>query len=451
MDTKKLAESLDEKLFSDKMFRKLYAFYAFWIVLSPIVTILFQIFGLSFTILIQMMIISMAFAITKVIELVFNYKKISLKNKTSIDFLIIALFIWFLVSTIVNNAFNLSFIYGFCYFLLFILFLSLEKKYYRTIAIVFVSGMSFSSLLGLIDIHNKFMPSYGVDEFSMSLQFVNPNWSAVVVIIAEILCLWLIYSSEKKWQKALYFLGYIVMTIGLFVGGSYAPETALFLCEATIVIYLWIKNKKCPWLILSAFLATIFISFAVWFVPVVRDVSTAYVNFFYESLAVIDHNLGTKLLKNVSSFFNKIFGFGEMSSVAGADGWGRGNLNAQAIDSIFSSAKSFIFGCGCGYIYDSVRVHNAFLVVWMEFGTIGMLLFMSIIVMIFVRFIKIKKTDCKVFLFSTFVMVLFDLYFCCIEPFFFPFVVVFSSILYRILFKEKLENTKNSGEELSQN
>ena len=43
-------------------------------------------------------------------------------------------------------------------------------------------------------------------------------------------------STEKIWQKILYFSGLVVMTIGLFVGGSYAPETYLFLCGIMAIV-----------------------------------------------------------------------------------------------------------------------------------------------------------------------------------------------------------------------
>ena len=449
MDTKKLTDSLDDRLFSDKIFKKVYVFYAFWLVVSPVVETICQTVGLKFIVMFQIMLIATLFAITKFFELIFNFRNINIKNKTIIDLLLVCLFVWFLISSAVNSAFNVNFFLGICYFLCFVLFVSIDKRFYKTLAIVFVCEMVFNTILGLIDLENNIVPGFEENEFEMSMQFRNPNWAGFVVIIAEILCLWFIYDSEKSLQKASYFLAFIVLTIGLFVGGSFAPEMSFYLCELALLIYLWIKNKKCPWLILSAFLTSIFISFAVWFVPVFRRVSTANANFFYETLAMIDGKLGTNLVEGVSTFFDKLFGWGVMTEVPGSDGWGRGDLNAQAYKAIFASAKSFIFGYGSAYIY-TIRVHNCFLVMWLEFGIVGILLFLAIIAMLLVRFVKIKKTDCIVFLFSALVMLLFDSLFCCIEPYCFPFFVIFSAIIYKQLYSKELKEAKQKQEILSQ-
>lgn len=450
MDTKKLTDELDEKLFSDKIFKKIYVFYAFWIILAPVVNTIFSIIGVEFIVMFQVMLVSTLFAITKFFELIFNFKKINLKNKTITSYLLMALFLWFLISIVVNGTYNINLFLGICYFLCFSMILNIDKRILKLLAIVFVCEIVLCSILGLIDLKNQFIPGFLDNEYVMSMQFRNPNWSAFIVIIAEVLCLWFIYDLKKNWQKSLCFIGFVVMTIGLFVGGSYAPETALFLCELALLIYLWLKNKKCPWLVFSAFLSTIAISFLVWLVPIFREVSTARANYFYESLAVIDSKLGTELAKGFSTFFNKLFGTGIIDKVEGADGWGRADFTSLSINEIFSSAKNFIFGTGCGFIYSGVRVHNVFLVIFMEFGIVGILLFLSAIAMIIVRFIKINKTEIVVFLFAIFLMCLFDSLFCCIEPYYFPYFVMFVAALYKIMFSENLKKPEENNEKLSQ-
>ncbi len=441
METKKLADALDENLFSDKLFKKAYVFYAFWLVLSPIIETIFCTFGVKFIVMLQMMCITALFFLTKFFEFLFNFRNINLKNKTIIDLLLVVLFLWILISTIITNTFNFGFMFAICYFASICLFLNIDKKFFKTIAIVFISEMVLDSFLGLIDLENKFIPGFDTENFTMSMQFFNPNWSAVVIIIAEILSLMFMVFSKKTWQKVLLFVGMLVMSLALFVGGSYAPETALFLCELAMLIYLWCKNKKCPWLVLAVLLSTIFVSFAVWFVPAFRNVTTARANYFYETLAVIDNKLGTKLVRAVSTFFNKLFGWDIIDKVLGSDGWGRADLRERAFNAIFANLKTFTIGNGCSFISD-LRVHDCYLVVWMEFGTIGFLCYVAIFVMLLVRFIKVKKSPQIVFMFAGFVMMLFESFFCCIEPFCYPFLAVFFVIVYRMFYDAELKPKK---------
>ncbi len=439
MDVKKLTDSLDEKLFSNTLFKKCYKIYVYWLVLVPLVETFFHILNLEIDVVFQLMMISLLFVLTKFFEIIFNIKSISLKNKTIIDLLIVGLLLCFFVSAIINKEYNIGFIFGVCYFCCFYLFLNIDKKEFMLLAYIFVFEMIFDVCLGLIDLKNQIIPGFSENEYAISMQFVNPNWSAVVLLFAEILSLWFIINFKGTWKKVLMFLGYLLMVTGMFIGGSYAPEMFLFLCELSLVIYFWIKYKKCPIWILFALVCTIVISFAVWFVPVFRNLSTANANFFYETLAVLDNKLGTSLVKNISTFFDKLFGWGVVLEVPGADGWTRGDLTAQAYAAIFSNPKSFIIGYGPGFIYSDIRVHNCFLVLWLEFGIIGLLLYLAVITMLLVRFFRIKKNDCIVMLVSAFIMLLFDSLFCCIEPYSFPILVVLAVVLYRKLYDQEIK------------
>ena len=364
MEVKKLADTLDDNLFSDKNFKKAYIVYAFWMILSPILTILTSIIGLNLPYYSHMMLASVLFMVTKVMEWVFNFRNLKLKKPDLIQLLLASLCLWFVLVSLIVDSININFIMGLCYFIFFVNFCNVDKKWYKPLAMIFVAELVISSILGLFDLQTEWVPGFDRDTYAMSMQFLNPNWSGFVVIIAAIACLWLLFDAKKVWQKTLYFIGYIIMIIGLFIGGSYAPEVSLFLCELALIIYLWIKYKKCPWWILSALLSTIYISFAVWWVPNFRVVSTAQENFFYESLGVIDNNLNTHLVRDVSDFFDKLFGWSKKDFILGSDGWSRSTLTADAINAIFASPKSFIFGYGSGFIYD-VRVHNVYLVLWM--------------------------------------------------------------------------------------
>lgn len=464
MDTKILTDSLDEKLFSDKYFKKVYLVLAFWLVLSPIIVIIFGCLGLNFGIINQTMVIALLFGLVKFFELVFNWRKISFKNWSVIDYLIVGLLAWFTVTSIVTKAFNVNFFYGICYFLCFALILNVDKKYFKLLAIILVFEIAFDSLLALFDLNMTKIPPvnpYGEDDFyAMSMQFSNPNWSAVVVVVSILLAIWIIYKCEKLWKKIVTLVAFLILTFGLFVGGSYAPEFALFMAELTLVVYLWVKNKKCPWWVLSCFLASVFISFLVWVFPDLSKYSTACANFFYESLAVIDGKLKTNLVEFVSKFFNKLFGWEVIDSVAGSDGWTRGDLTSEAFAAIFASPKSFIFGYGAAYIY-KIRVHNVYLAMWLEFGVVGILLFLAIIVMTIIKFAKTKKTDEMVMVFIILCALLLDSFFCCIEPYSFIYLIMIFATFYKMLKENNLsveknleinnESSKKIGNNLAQN
>lgn len=445
-DYKKLADKLDENLFSDKLFKKAYVFYAFWFILTPILDTLFNCLGMDISMPFQIIIISLFYLLTKMIEVSLNFRKINFKNKGAVYYLLLALLFWFVLSSVVNDAINMYFVMWISFFFAVSVIFSLDKKHYKTLSIIFICQMVLSSFLGLIDLNNMFVPGFSSEDFAMSLQFRNPNWSAIAVLIAEISSLLFLYKSEKIWQKILYFSGLVVMTIGLFVGGSYAPETYLFLCELALIVYFWVKNKKCPWWIFSAFLMTVFVSFAVWFVPAFRAVTTASSNYFYESLAVIDGFLGTHLVEGVSKIFDKLFGWGVFSKVAGSDGWNRDKLTQDAFSIIFENPSTFMFGKGGGITFLLIRVHNAFLAVWCNFGFPAFLLYIAIFMLILARFVRIKKSDEIVFLFLMFLMFLFESFFCNIEPEYYLFFVIFTTIMYKIFCMSELKNSRGKEE-----
>lgn len=139
MDVKELEKKLDNNLFTEKHFKKIYLVYAILVVLTPILETAFYCIGIAFNTIFQIMLLSTMFAITKIVELAFNYKKITIKNKTVIDLLVLCLLVWFLIASVVNRAFNTNFFFVICYFLTFALFLSVDSKKYRLLLSILLS------------------------------------------------------------------------------------------------------------------------------------------------------------------------------------------------------------------------------------------------------------------------------------------------------------------------
>lgn len=452
MESKSLADKLDENLFSSKIFNKIYVVFAVIVILGPIIETFFACLGLSFSLIAQYFMLALLFIILKMLETIFNRKDFSIKKFTVISWLLVAMFLAIMISNIVNGAFNENFMFAISFFAIFAMFSKLDKKWYKPLAFLLIVEMTFSTFLGLLDLGNDFIPSFHSErwgKYAMSMQFFNPNWSSLVVIISVVAALYLLYSSKNLGEKIFYLFAASFMSFGLYVGGSYAPETALYLFEFGILLYLWIKHKKCPWWILSAFLINVASSFIVWLVPAFRSATTAGANYFYESLAVIDNKLGTSLTKDISSFFNRIFNRNIIESVAGADGWDRGDLKAEAMAAILSSSKSFIFGLGSGYI-DEIRVHNVYYVLWMEFGIIGLMIYLAIAVLFTIKFIKSKKSDYLVFLFAGFLMIVFASMYCCIEAVCYHFMVMLFAAFYKELKAAEQLPKKQKKEEINQ-
>lgn len=443
-ENKTLAEKLDDNLFSDKNFKRIYLVLGYWLILSPLLETIFYSFGLAIEVLTQVYLVASMFIITKGLELLFNFKKINFKNKKIVYWLVWGMFVWLVFISIINKSINSYFFIACSYCILFALFVNLDKKSYAWLLKVFAIEMIIDTIMGLIDLNDSFIPGFDRWEYAMSMQFSNPNWSGFVMIIAGMALLWLIENSSIIWQKALWLAGFSILVFGLFVGGSYAPEFTLFLGEIAVLIYLWIKNKKCPVWILSAFLITVLSSFAVWFFPVFIKRTTANANFFYESLAVVDGKLKTHFVENISKFFNKIFGWNSIVGVAGSDGWGRNDLLSESFRIIFSDAKSFFIGQGSGFCYGGPRVHNCYVVMWLDIGLPEMLMYVGVLVCFIVRFIKVQKSEKIVFLFITFLVMLFEQLFCCIEVWCFSFYVVLLAVLYKELYSAPLKQNANN-------
>ena len=101
-----LADTLDENLFSDKYFKKIYIFYAYWAILAPILTLFFYAVDFAIEIYYQHCFIAFLFVCTKAIELCFNFRNIRFRKLKIVDILLIALFCWFIVVTLITKTIN---------------------------------------------------------------------------------------------------------------------------------------------------------------------------------------------------------------------------------------------------------------------------------------------------------------------------------------------------------
>ena len=258
------------------------------------------------------------------------------------------------------------------------------------------------------------------------MQFFNPNYSAYITIMTILMTMYVLTNYKTVAEQVIFWISYIVLNVALFINGCFSAETAMFIGQVFLLVYLWIKNKKCPYVVLICLGISIAASF-VW----IRGYSTSGANYMYEMLSFIDGKLGTKLTKSVSTFFDKLFGTGIIEGVVGSDGWDRGDLKALCWKEITASPQAFLFGYGARY-NNNVRVHNVFLQIWLEHGLLCIALYVAIWVILLLRFIKTNFECYNIYLITMIaVVVLVCHYFGCLESYSFTYFAYFLTVFIR--------------------
>ncbi len=416
----KFLDSIDSK--TSAIFEKIYIVLAFWLVLSPLGASLFALVGLKLELLTQGIMIGIFFGVTWFIQFAFNLTKIRFKKPDLFQIFAMVSGVLLLVSLLVSGVDDYNYILKyFSYIMAFLLFVKVDKKYFKLILFVFIIEMSVDSIFGLIDAKNKWFPGFTNTPYCLSMQFMNPNYSAYSIVGVIGFCLYFFLVEEKLWKQIVLGVCFVIMNVFLFINGTFVAETALFLIEIALLVYYWIKNKKCPYWIWGAIGVSLVCS--CFCIP---GISSSYAPYMVEGVAIIDDQLGTNFLE----FFTKLFtssGDG-MSTVTGADGRGRKELVAMALELCTGDAKTLFFGKGLGYCLE-LRVHNLFLWLWLDFGILFAISFYALAVSLIVMFAK-SKNKSKTFIFLMVTCMYLFMYNFGVFDFSFLFFMVFYSMLY---------------------
>ena len=444
--TEKINWKPEDNDYINKVFDVFNLILAFVVVLAPIITSFVELLGGQMDVLNVYIVFFILFFFSKIVYCVFNIRFLNLKNIGVLTILLTCLFLGLCTNALITGAINMTFLNTIGYVAVFITFYKVDKKYYKALLYSFIIMLTISSIMGMCDLHNEFMPGFEKNTFPMSLQFFNPNYSGYITAMAILMCIYILSKYKSVAEQIVFWICYVVLNVAMFINGCYSAETAMFLGELFLVIYLWINNKNCPWVTLGCMLISICASF-VW----IDGISTSGANYFYESLAVIDNKLGTHVLKAVTTFVNKIFGGGAIiDSVKGSDGWDRDALTAAALKEIFSGPRAFIIGGGAGLNY-KIRVHNVYLHVWLEYGIINLLLYLSMLIILAVRLFKTKFSSYNIFLVATILAtLLLSQMFGCLEPYSFTYYTILLCVLAREINEKydlkKQENNKNESD-----
>ena len=433
-----IQDESDKKI--NRIFERVIVVLAFMQILSPIITSFFCLVGIEMDVLNMMLLVMISYMLVAILNFSFNISFMTWKKPDLFKIIGWCLIGWIILVALVNGTINYTFIFYTCYIACFCMFVKVDKKYYKPMMFVFVIQLTICSIMGLIDPMNKFMPGFSGRSLPVSLQFMNPNYSSYVLVLAAMLCVYVIFNYKKVWQQVVFWICYPVLLFVLFLNGCYSGEFALFIGLLFLIIYYWIKNKKCPWQILVCLAIAIGSSFWFEIYPNALGVSSASANFFFESLAIIDGYFDTNILEWVTTV---VLGKEQaITSVAGSDGWGRAGLLSEALANCCSSVSAFIFGFGAGKNYETL-VHNVYIQIWLECGFVGLVLYVSLLVIFVKTFIKNMRKDKHVFLFTIlgmFILIIHNLG--CLESYSFIYFVMLFAILYKNANKKKTENSE---------
>jgi len=425
----------DKKI--NRIFERIIVVLAFMQILSPIITSFFCLIGIEMDVLNMMLLVMISYMLVAILNFSFNISFMTWKKPSLFKILGWCAIGWIILVALVNGTINYTFIFYTCYVACFCMFVKVDKKYYKPMIYAFVIQLTVCSIMGLLDPSNSFMPGFSNRSFPMSLQFMNSNYASYVLAFAVMFCMYIIVNHKKLWEQITFWTCYVILVFIMFLNGCYSSEFAVFIGMLFLIIYFWIKNKKCPWQILVCLAIAIGTSF--WFViyPNAMAVSTANANFFYESLAVFDGIFDTHLLEFVTT---GVYGKEHaLTTVAGADGWNRSGLLSDALALCTSSPSAFIFGYGAGKNYETL-VHNVYIQIWIECGIIGLGLYIALLVVFAINFIKKIKKDNHVFLLTIlamFVLIIHNLG--CLESYSFIYFVMLFAVLYKNSKKETVE------------
>ncbi len=398
--TKKIDWKLEDNRELNKVFKTIDIVIMFVIILSPIITSLVSLCGVELSVLGVFLVSYFLFLLSKVISFSLNLRFFKFRKLDLLEILAIALVSVILLVSFINKAFNFSLMFVLGFFIVFIMFTKVDKTYYKALLYTFVLTIVVCSIMGVCDLHNNYMPGFEDATYPMSLQFYNSNYAAYITVIAIILNLYILSKYKTIAEQIIFWISFAFLNVALFINGCFSAETAVFAAELLLLIYLWIKNRKCPWIVLFSMLISIASSF-VW----IKGTSTSGANYMFEMLAFLDGKWGTTLVVDVSTFFDKLFGTGIIYEVIGSDGWDRGDFAGRAIKQIFSSPKSFLFGYGAQRNYE-VFVHNVYLHIWLEYGFFALALYISIFVVAFIRLFKTKLSSHNIYLFALVVVMI---------------------------------------------
>jgi len=366
--------------------------FALYITLIPV---LISIVGIFYCLSVDVFLIF--FAISYFVFLAIKFKNALIKKQISkksvAEFfkkpLIISFCALFFIMILTSfiNGFNVELLTYFSFLLIILCFYFVDKKQIKTALFVFIIVINVCCIMGYIDPQNLFMPGFNTGSYALSLQFLNPNYSAEVVATALAVACFLFLKMDNKNIKILLFFSFLNFAIFLFLNGSFMSISAVFLVLIISLIFFIKRNKKIAMWLGIFTISMVAISFLVDLIPFLyNNRATTTANYFVEVLGAFDSLFGTNILQLLG--ITNQHGI-DISLIQGFDGWDRQELWQNAISNI---SQSPIFGYGAGS-FNTFRPHNVFLALSLDFGLFAGVCYVSIVACLLATFFKNKHKN----------------------------------------------------------
>ena len=289
--------------------------------------------------------------------------------------------------------------------------------------------------MGFIDPTVSFMPGFYKDgeliAYSLSNQFMNPNYTAYIVSACLIFVIFRL-KDFMKWQDSVFYgLLFFIFGFYLFMNGSFAPITSIFIVLIVYLLYLWIKDKKFPLRLFLMFVSLCLFAFIVDFIPNINIYRTCDYNYFLECISVFDNIFNTNILSN----------FITEETIIGSDGWDRGTFisnSLNALNPLDGNLKQFFFGYGAGY-YSILTPHLLYLGLALDFGIITTLAYITILIYYIVVLLKCKKDKDIINLALVFAVFLFNSFFGSLMMYWYWLFVSVLAIGFKLIKLSKVE------------
>jgi len=311
----------------------------------------------------------------------FYWKKINWKKLHPILLIIALEFLWIVFTAITSTDFTLSLKYSLAkgwYLLAFVglpLFLFQNGKILKRSAVLLLSSMLIFMFVALIR-HSQYLWSFGKVNDALKPFFLNHvNYSALLVFMVpiEIACLQLTASKKLK--------TFITVLVFLTIAALYLSYSrGAWLALLTGIIAYWLLKKK---VLFISFLLFIFVSVGVVFWLKTNDRFLNYSNDYKTTIFhsnFREHLIATYKLKDLSDaerFYRWVAGVRMIK-----DNWQTG----IGPSTFYHQYKSYTLPAFKTYVSankEQSTVHNYFLLVLIEQGVIGFLLFVALLASFF--------------------------------------------------------------------
>lgn len=307
----------------------------------------------------------------------FHWKKINWKKLHPIILIIALEFLWVVFTAITSTDFILSLKYSLAkgwYLLAFIglpFFLFQDEKILKRSAILLLGSMLVFMFVALIR-HSQYLWSFGKVNDALRPFFLNHvNYSALLVFMVPIEMACLRLTSSKK-LESLIIVVIIITLAALYLSYSRGSWLALL----TGLVAYWLLKKR---VLFISFLLFIFVSVGVVFWLKTNDRFLHYSNDYKTTIFhsnFREHLVATYKLKDLSDaerFYRWVAGIRMIK-----DNWQTG----IGPSTFYHQYKSYTLPAFKTYVSanrEQSTVHNYFLLVLVEQGVIGILLFIALV------------------------------------------------------------------------